>query len=67
MEINWHQGEGYYISRGKAQKITWIKKSESSNIKFYAESGKELKVNTGKSYIGVIGRDLTTIKGAETK
>ena len=67
MEINWHEGEGYYISRGKAQKITWIKKSESSNIKFYAESGKELKVNTGKSYIAVIGRDLTTIKGAETK
>lgn len=61
MQINWKQGEGYYISRGKAQKITWTKKSEKSNIKFYNESGKEIKVNTGKSYIGVIGRGLTTI------
>ena len=63
MQINWKQGEGYYISRGKAQKITWTKKSEKSNIKFYNESGKEIKVNTGKSYIGVIGRGLTTISG----
>ena len=63
MEVNWHQGEGYYISRGKAQKITWLKKSESSNIKFFNEAGKEIKVNTGKSYIGVIGRGLTTITG----
>ena len=67
MEINWKQGEGYYISRGKAQKITWTKASEDSNIKFFTESGKELKVNTGKSYIGVIGRDLTTIKGVEAQ
>ena len=67
MKINWKQGEGYYISRGKAQKITWTKASEDSNIKFFTESGKELKVNTGKSYIGVIGRNLTTIKGVEAQ
>ena len=67
MEINWKKGEGYYISRGKAQKITWTKASEDSNIKFFTESGKELKVNTGKSYIGVIGRNLTTIKGVEAQ
>ena len=67
MKINWKQGEGYYISRGMAQKITWTKKTESSNIKFFTESGKELKVNTGKSYIAVIGRDLTTITGDTTK
>jgi hypothetical protein len=63
MEIDWTGGEGYYISMGKAQKITWIKSAEDSNIQFFAEDGTELKVNTGKSYIGVIGRDLTTIKG----
>lgn len=63
MEIDWSGGEGYYISRGKAQKITWIKSSEDSNIQFFAEDGTELKVNTGKSYIGVIGNGLTTIKG----
>ena len=48
---------------GKAQKITWIKPSEDSNIIFYNEEGTELQVNTGKSYIGVIGRNLTTITG----
>lgn len=63
MEINWKQGEGYYISMGKAQKITWTKASEDSNIVFYNLDGTELKVNTGKSYIGVIGRNLTTITG----
>ena len=63
MEIDWSQGEGYYISMGKAQKITWVKASEDSNIKFFNEEGSELKVNTGKSYIGVIGRNLTKITG----
>lgn len=63
MEINWKSGEGYYISMGKAQKITWLKETEDSNIVFFNEEGTELKVNTGKSYIGVIGRGLTTIKG----
>ncbi len=63
MEINWQGGEGYYISMGKAQKITWVKLSEDSNIQFFNEEGNELKVNTGKSYIGVIARNLTTIKG----
>lgn len=66
MEINWNKGEGYYISMGKAQKITWVKPSEDSNISFFSEDGNELKVNTGKSYIGVISRGLTTIKGDET-
>ena len=35
----------------------------SDHIKFFNEAGKEIKVNTGKSYIGVIGRGLTTITG----
>ena len=62
MEVNWQSGTGYYISRGTAQKITWLKSSEDSNILFFDESGAELKVNAGKSYIGVIGTGLTKIK-----
>ena len=65
MEINWKKGEGYHISMGKARKITWVKESEDSNIKFFNEEGKEIKVNTGKSYIGVIGRGLTKITGTK--
>ena len=66
MEIDWANGEGYYISMGKAQKITWVKPTEDSNIQFFNEDGTELKVNTGKSYIGVIAKGLTTIKGDTT-
>lgn len=62
MDVDWKSGSGYYISQGKAQKITWMKSSEESNILFFDENGEELKVNTGKSYIGVIGKGLTKIK-----
>lgn len=65
VKIDWKGGTGYYISNGGAQKITWTKKSESSPIKFYNENGKQIKVNTGNSYIGILAPNLTTIKGAE--
>lgn len=46
---------GYYISNGAVQKISWVKEggTEKSPLKFYDESGKEIKVNRGKSYIAV--------------
>lgn len=65
VEIDWKGGTGYYISNGKSQKITWEKKSEGANIKVYNAEGKQLKVNPGKSYIGVIGKGLTTISAVE--
>ena len=45
--------KGYYISNGVVQKIHWSKANgnESSYLKFYNESGKELVINRGKSYI----------------
>ncbi len=61
MEVDWSSGTGYYISEGKAQKITWLKASEDSNILFFDEAGAELKVNAGKSYIGVINTGSTEI------
>ena len=44
-------GEGYYISNGVMQKIHWSQKNESSYLKFYTESGEDLVINRGKSYI----------------
>ena len=41
-DVNWHGGNGYYISNGTMQKITWSKKSESSRLMLYDENGKEL-------------------------
>ena len=52
-DVNWHGGNGYYISNGTMQKITWSKKSESSRLMLYDENGKELVLNRGKSYIAV--------------
>ena len=57
-EINWYGGSdyvGYYESNGGMQKIHWSKEAnnENSYLRFYDESGKEIKVNRGKSYIAV--------------
>ena len=52
-DVNWHGGNGYYISNGAMQKITWSKKSESSRLMLYDEDGNELVLNRGKSYIAV--------------
>ena len=52
-DVNWHGGNGYYISNGKMQKITWSKKNEASRLMLYDEDGNELVLNRGKSYIAV--------------
>ena len=52
-DVNWHGGNGYYVSNGAMQKITWSKDSISSKMKFYDENGEELVINRGKSYIAV--------------
>lgn len=52
-EVDWHGGNGYYVSNGTMQKITWSKKSESARLMLYDEDGNELILNRGKSYIAV--------------
>lgn len=44
---------GYYISNGAVEKIHWSKANnkESEYLRFYKESGEELVINRGKSYI----------------
>lgn len=55
-QIDWAGGSsavGYYISNGIVEKIHWSKAngSESEYLRFYKESGEELVINRGKSYI----------------
>lgn len=57
-EIDWDGGEdsvGYYISNGAMQKIHWSKEenNENSRLRFYDESGNEISINRGKSYIAL--------------
>jgi len=50
--------EGYYITEGKAIKITWKKTSETAVTVYYdKQSGEEIKLNTGKTYISLIPSD----------
>jgi len=47
-------GEGYYITDGYALPITWEKKDEASQTIYkYKETGKELVVNDGNTYIQI--------------
>lgn len=58
VELDWTGGTGYYATNGTVMKITWDKASEASPVKLYDENGTPIKINTGKSYIGVGTSDV---------
>lgn len=64
MEVDWTGGDGYYVSNGAVQEITWEKKTETASVVYYDKAtGEELKVNPGKSYIAVVKKGQTTFTG----
>ncbi|MGE4215211.1 MAG: DUF3048 domain-containing protein [Anaerotignaceae bacterium] len=52
-------GYGVFITNGKARNITWEKADYSTQTKWYDEKGKELKMNTGKTWICVYPSNKT--------
>ena len=46
-------GEGYYLSLGGYEKITWKKSTEDSPVKLYNAAGEELLVNRGKTFFQI--------------
>lgn len=48
---------GYYITNGHAIKITWKKDGETGITKYFDKDGNEIKINRGKTYIGIIAHD----------
>ncbi len=46
-------GTGYFISEGKATKITWEKKTRDSKTVYKFENGEQLVVNDGNTYIQI--------------
>ncbi len=46
--------EGYFITDGKAIKITWSKLSDITATRYYDENGEEIKINVGKTYVALI-------------
>ena len=47
------EGDGYYITNGLKQDITWKKESNSDLTRYYDSKGKELILNPGKIWIQV--------------
>ena len=47
-------GKGYYITGGKAIPITWSKGGDVDITKFVDKDGNEIKLNTGKTYVGLV-------------
>lgn len=47
-------GEGYYITNGKFEKITWSKSSRRDKTIYKREDGTELLINAGKTIINII-------------
>ena len=47
-------GDGYYITNGSYEKITWKRDSIFEPVKYYNSSGEEIKVNTGKIFICIV-------------
>ena len=45
--------DGYYFTKGKGIHITWKKTGEYSPTRYYDDAGNEIRLNTGKTYIGV--------------
>ncbi|MCR5268014.1 MAG: DUF3048 domain-containing protein [Lachnospiraceae bacterium] len=50
--------EGYYITNGKAIKITWSKSEELSPTKYYDMDGNEITLNTGRTYVALVPDDI---------
>lgn len=46
-------GKGWYITNGKAIKITWKKNESEGFMKYYYEDGTELVINPGKTYVAL--------------
>ncbi|MCR5784014.1 MAG: DUF3048 domain-containing protein [Eubacterium sp.] len=47
-------GDGYYISNGGYEKITWKRDSIYEPVRYYNESGEEISINSGKTFICVV-------------
>lgn len=50
-EVMLERGTGYYLTMGEAVPVTFEKKDKDSMLRIFDENGKEVSVNTGKTYV----------------
>ena len=46
--------EGWYITNGKAIKVTWTKVDDTYPTRYFDENGDEIKINVGKTYVAIM-------------
>lgn len=59
MAIENNEGNGLYITNGKAIPITWKKNEAKKTMSYYDKDGNKLYVNTGKTYIALFPNNRT--------
>lgn len=57
LELDNAEGDGYYITNGKAIPIVWKRNETAHECHYYDTSGNELILNEGKTYIAVYPDD----------
>jgi hypothetical protein len=50
--------DGYYVTNGKAIHITWKKTDACSPTRYFDDNGKEIVLNTGKTYVALVPNDI---------
>ncbi len=46
--------EGWYVTNGKAIKVTWSKLDDMNPTRYFDENGEEIKINVGKTYVAIM-------------
>lgn len=62
LKIDWKGGTGYCFSGGAVRKIYWSKDSEFGKLELTDSKGNPIKLNKGKTYIGVTEKNKTSYK-----
>lgn len=52
-------GEGWFITNGKSEKITWKKDKQLGQTKYFDKDGKEITLNTGKTWICIVQNEYS--------
>lgn len=51
-------GTGYYITNGKAEKITWKKNERTLQTKYFNSKGQKLTLNPGQTWIQIVSPSI---------
>ena len=46
--------EGWYVTNGKAIKVTWTKLDDTYPTRYFDENGEEININVGKTYVAIM-------------